>query len=67
MLEHFISKVYNTKKLKGKAKGMVVTQDIVSAIRYYLAIRSILADKGNPFKSPVFVLPSISPVALRYQ
>jgi type I restriction enzyme R subunit len=50
MLEHFISKVYNTKKLKGKAKGMVITQNIESAIRYYLAIQRILEDKGHPFK-----------------
>ena len=50
MMEHFISKVFNTKKLKGKAKGMVVTQNIESAIRYYLAINSILNEKGNPFK-----------------
>jgi type I restriction enzyme, R subunit len=50
MMEHFISKVVNTKKLKGKAKGMVITQNIKSAIRYYLAIKKILADKGDPFK-----------------
>lgn len=50
MMEHFISKVYNTKSLKGKAKAMVVTQNIPSAIRYYQAINKILADKGNPFK-----------------
>ena len=50
MMEHFISKVFNTKKLKGKAKGMVVTQNIESAIRYYFAISSILNEKGNPFK-----------------
>lgn len=50
MVEHFISKVFNTKKLKGKAKGMVVTQSIESAIRYYQAIQSILKDKGQPFK-----------------
>ena len=50
MMEHFISKVFNTKKLKGKAKGMVVTQNIESAIRYYFAINSILKEKGNPFK-----------------
>lgn len=50
MMEHFISKVFNTKKLKGKAKGMVVTQNIESAIRYYFAIESILREKGNPFK-----------------
>ena len=41
MMEHFIDKVYKTKKLKGKAKGMVVTQNIVSAIRYYMAMQRI--------------------------
>lgn len=50
MMEHFISKVVNTKKLKGKAKAMVVTQNIESAIRYYKAIKQLLNDKGNPFK-----------------
>ncbi len=50
MLEHFLSKVYNTKKLKGNAKAMVITQSIESAIRYYLAFNRILALKGNPFK-----------------
>jgi len=51
--DHFITKVYNTKKLKGKAKAMVVTQNIESAIRYYLAIKQILNDKGDPFKIAV--------------
>ncbi len=50
MIGHFISKVCNTKKLKAKAKGMVLTQNIVAAIRYYLAIKKILKDKGDPFK-----------------
>jgi type I restriction enzyme R subunit len=50
MLEHFIGKVFNTKKLKGKAKAMVVTQNIESAVRYYLALSAILENKGNPFK-----------------
>lgn len=50
MMEHFVNKVYKTKKLKGKAKGMVVTQSIESAIRYYQAIKTILADKGSPFQ-----------------
>ncbi len=50
MMEHFFTKIYNTKKLKGKAKAMVVTQNIESAIRYYQAIRNIINDKGNPFK-----------------
>lgn len=50
MIEHFIEKVYNTKKLKGKAKAMVVTQSIESAIRYYQSIKKVLENKGNPFK-----------------
>ena len=50
MMEHFFTQVYNTKKLKGKAKAMVVTQSIESAIRYYQAIRTIVSDKGDPFR-----------------
>lgn len=50
MLDHFISKIYNTKKLKGKAKAMVATQSIESAIRYFFALKELLAKKGNPFK-----------------
>ncbi|RCF51672.1 type I restriction endonuclease subunit R [Aeromonas hydrophila] len=50
MLEHFIPHVVNAKKLKGKGKGMVVTQNIVSAIRYYKAITHQLEAMGNPFK-----------------
>ncbi len=50
MLEHFIPQVVNAKKLKGKAKGMVVTQNIETAIRYYRSISRLLAAKGNPFK-----------------
>ena len=51
MLEHFIPHVVNAKKLKGKGKGMVVTQNIVSAIRYYKAITRQLEALGNPFKA----------------
>lgn len=50
MVEHFITKVFNPKKLKGKAKAMVITQNIESAIRYYQAIQKILDEKGNPFR-----------------
>ncbi|MCH5598248.1 type I restriction endonuclease subunit R [Niabella ginsengisoli] len=50
MLDHFSGSVVNTKKLKGKAKAMVVTQSIESAIRYYQALQSLLNSKGNPFK-----------------
>ena len=51
MLEHFMTQVINTKKLKGKAKGMVVTQSIESAIRYFTVIHKILADKNASFKA----------------
>ncbi|WP_272673000.1 type I restriction endonuclease subunit R [Providencia sp. PROV131] len=50
MLEHFIRHIVNAKKLRGKGKGMVVTQNIETAIRYYKAIRIILEEQGNPFK-----------------
>ena len=50
MLEHFIHQVFNRKKLKGKAKGMVVTQNIETAIRYFQALKRLLAERGNPFK-----------------
>ncbi len=50
MLEHFLDSVYKPKKLKGKAKAMVVTQSIESAIRYYKALKNILNQRGNPFK-----------------
>jgi type I restriction enzyme R subunit len=50
MIDHFIGNVVNTKKLKGKAKGIIVTQSIESAIRYYMAVKKNLQQRGNPFK-----------------
>lgn len=50
MLDHFVSKLVNTKKLKGKAKAMVATQSIESAIHYYFAIKNLLKQKGSPFQ-----------------
>ncbi len=49
MLDHFIGQIVNSKRLRGKAKGMVITQSIESAIRYYQAINRILVDRGYPF------------------
>ena len=49
MLNHFISNVVNRKILKGKAKAMVVTQSIESAIRYFFALRDQLQKRGSPF------------------
>lgn len=50
MLDHFMQQVVNKKLLKGKAKGMVVTQSIESAIRYYQALNELLVENGKPFK-----------------
>lgn len=49
MVDHFISSVWQKKKLKGKAKAMVVTQSINSAIRYFFAIRKELNERNMPF------------------
>ncbi|MDD3877482.1 MAG: DEAD/DEAH box helicase family protein [Bacteroidales bacterium] len=53
MLDHFITKLVNTKKLKGKAKAIVATQSIESAINYYFSLKKLLNDRGNPFKIAV--------------
>jgi len=50
MLDHFISRLVNTKKLKGKAKAIVATQSIESAIKYYFALQKLLGERGNPFR-----------------
>jgi type I restriction enzyme R subunit len=39
IIDHFMSSVWQAKKMKGKAKAMVVTRNIESAIRYFMAIR----------------------------
>ncbi|WP_333873512.1 type I restriction endonuclease subunit R [Methylobacter sp.] len=51
ILDHFIPQVVNSKKLKGKAKGMVITQNIETAIRYYQAITRLMDERGKPFKA----------------
>jgi len=51
MLDHFMRQVVNSKKLKGKAKGMVVTLNIEAAIRYFNAMTKKLNEMGNPFKA----------------
>jgi type I restriction enzyme R subunit len=50
ILEHFVTKLVNTKKLKGKAKAIVATQSIESAINYYFALSALLKERGNPFR-----------------
>ncbi len=48
---HFLEQVVGPKKLKGQAKGMVVTRNIETAIRYYFAVRDAL--QGQPFKAMI--------------
>jgi type I restriction enzyme, R subunit len=50
MLDHFLTKIVATKKLKAKAKAMVATQNIETAIRYFFALKRSLAEKNSPFK-----------------
>ncbi|WP_306755261.1 type I restriction endonuclease subunit R [Paracoccus actinidiae] len=51
MLDHFVEHVVTPKKLRGRAKGMIVTQNIEAAIRYYKAVTKLLESRGNPFKA----------------
>ena len=53
MVDHFMHNVWQAKKLKGKAKAMVVTRNIECAIRYFFAIRTALQEANAPFKALV--------------
>lgn len=53
MVDHFMSNVWQAKKLKGKAKAMIVTRNIECAIRYFFAIRTALQEANAPFKALV--------------
>ncbi|MDD2728743.1 type I restriction endonuclease [Malikia sp.] len=53
MVDHFMGQVWQAKKLKGKAKAMVVTRNIECAIRYFFAIRTALQEANAPFKALV--------------
>ena len=53
MVNHFIEQVLQQKKLKSKAKAMVVTGNIKNAISYFFAIRAALKTANMPFKAIV--------------
>jgi type I restriction enzyme, R subunit len=53
MVDHFVTQVAGTKKLRGQARGMVVTRNIESAIRYFFAIRDELKKANAPFQAIV--------------
>lgn len=51
IVDHFLDQVVGRKRLKGKAKGMVVTRNIETAIRYFFAVREALKQSHAQFKS----------------
>ena len=53
MIDHFLEQVVATKKLRGAARGMVVTRNIESAIRYFFAIRTALKSANANFQAIV--------------
>ncbi|MBK1826886.1 type I restriction endonuclease subunit R [Haloferula rosea] len=53
MVDHFLTQVVATKKLRGAARGMVVTRNIESAIRYFTAIQRELKEKNANFQAIV--------------
>lgn len=53
MVDHFMSNVWQARKLKGKAKAMVITRNIECAIRYFFAFRAALLEVNAPFKALV--------------
>ena len=50
IIDHYMEQVYYKKTLHNKAKAMVVTQSIESAIRYYKTLKELIAEKGSPIK-----------------
>lgn len=51
MVEHFRSQI--EKSIDGKAKAMIVTKSRLHAVRYYLAVRDYMAQRGYPEKAIV--------------
>jgi type I restriction enzyme, R subunit len=45
MIDHFLDKVYRPRKVNGKAKAMLVTRSVKSAIRYKQAFDKILKER----------------------
>lgn len=53
MLDHFVHRIVRKKKLKGKAKCIIATQNIECAIEYYFAVQRLLEALDNPFRAIV--------------
>lgn len=53
MINHFLENVVRERKLKGQARGMIVTRNIKTAIQYYFEIQKLLKAKNADFKAIV--------------
>jgi type I restriction enzyme, R subunit len=51
MTDHFVTQVAGAKKLRGQARGMVVTRNIESAIRYFFAIQKELKKANATYQA----------------
>jgi len=51
MVDHFLSQVVATKKLRGAARGMIVTRNIESTIRYYFSFQKELRKLNASFQA----------------
>jgi len=51
IVNHFIEQIVTPKKLKGKAKGMIITRNIETTIRYFFAIQNALKQSNAPFQA----------------
>ena len=49
IVNHFLEKVVTPRKLRGKARAMVVSRNIEAALRYFFAIRAALQAANAPF------------------
>ena len=50
MVKHFLEHVVSKNKLKGKAKAMVLTRNIQTAIHYFFAVQAALKKAGSSIK-----------------
>jgi type I restriction enzyme, R subunit len=53
MVNHFLDEVIKSKKVGGRAKAMIVTPRIVTAIEYFWAVQSYLREINAPYKAIV--------------
>ncbi|MBE7380313.1 MAG: type I restriction endonuclease subunit R [Leptolyngbya sp. SIO1E4] len=53
MVDHFLDEVMGQRKIDGRAKAMLVTRSIKSAVRYKLAFDAYLQEVKSPFQAIV--------------